>query len=595
MLKDCIEIFKKSRSEYLSKSNEHNKITFITDDYPLSYGSYILVDDKTGKIKKYLEVRKDSPKDTEYRYFANLDYLSSLIDMNKPIDMKKVIHSNNIYSFFIKKDSLEDKLKKERIDDYYSNLLNPTLKYKNDKKKLDLYLEIEKRLGKVNADDVVYIKSWIEDNILNKNIADINSRLKEELDIDDSLKADKSYLKIFFDFPLENFEKECEKYTIPNIYNKNDFNVEIDNVIYGLPNNNINLNSKKVFLKNMSRKNNEPYLIDSSEVLEQKYFFDYLMSFLGRRENNIYLSFEDGINGYKEFPEKSKSGYFLRVNKGKNEPEIVDLELLKEKELNIKINNRDLFNLPYKGEIPDYYKNITNENILQKLINDIFYENCLSTNYFNSIKDINLPKFVVISKDLLGQSKNMWEDLFFKKNETLLKANFEKVGLKIIKNTILNNKTIKPYEFKACEQFSLYISICKYIFNREEDMKVIANDIFDSLSEKINSNITKEINSDEEYFIAVGQLAKYFISLSKSAEKKHSLINPIINCKTPQRLKDELQKLFKKYNYRIDLNSKRFNNLYGMILAYDCTSKINEKYLMLGYLFNSLIYFKEEN
>lgn len=126
-------------------------------------------------------------------------------------------------------------------------------------------------------------------------------------------------------------------------------------------------------------------------------------------------------------------------------------------------------------------------------------------------------------------------------------------------------------------------------------MKVIANNIFDSLSEKINSNITKEINSDEEYFMAAGQLAKYFISLSKSAEKKHSLINPIINCKNPQRLKDELQKLFKKYNYRIDSNSKRFNNLYGMILAYDCTSKINEKYLMLGYLFNSLIYFKEEN
>lgn len=594
MLKDCIEIFKKTRSEYLSKSNEHNKITFITDDYPLSYGSYILVDDKTGKIKKYLEVRKDSPKDTEYRYFANLDYLSSLIDMNKPIDMKKVIHSNNIYSFFIKKDSLEDKLKKERIDDYYSNLLNPNSKYKNDKKKLNLYLEIEKRLGKVNVDDVVYIKSWIEDNILNKNISDINNRLKEDLDIDDSLKADKSYLKIFFDFPLENFEKECEKYTIPNIYNKNDFNVEIDNVIYGLPNNNINLNSKKVFLKNMSRKNTEPYLIDSSEVLDQKYFFDYLMSFLGRRENNIYLSFEGEINGYKEFPEKSKSGYFLRVNKG-TEPEIVDLELLKEKELNIKINNRDLFNLPYKGDIPDYYKTITNENVLQKLINDIFYENCLTTNYFNSLKDITLPKHVVISKDLLGQSKNIWEDLFFKKNETLLKANFEKVGLKIIKNTILNNKTIKPYEFKACEQFSLYISICKYIFNREEDMKVIANNIFDSLSEKINSNITKEINSDEEYFMAAGQLAKYFISLSKSAEKKHSLINPIINCKNPQKLKDELQKLFKKYNYRIDSNSKRFNNLYGMILAYDCTSKINEKYLMLGYLFNSLIYFKEEN
>lgn len=594
MLKDCIEIFIKSRSQYLKKNKDCNKITFITDEYPLNYGSYLLIDKKTKKIKKYLEVNKDSPKDNIYKYFANLDYLSSLIDMNKPIDMKKIIHSNNIYSFFIKKDSLEDKLKKERIDDYYSNLLNPNLKYKNDKKKLNLYLEIEKKLGKVNFDDVVHIKSWIENNILNKNIADINNRLKEDLDIDDSLKADKNYLKIFFDFPLENFEKECEKYIIPNIYNKNEFNIRINNITYGLPNNNITLNSNKIFLKNISRKNSTPYLINSDEALEQKYFFDYLKNFLGKHKNNIYLSFEDGINGYKEFPEKPKSGYFLRISKG-TEPEIIDLELIKENKLLININNVDIFNLPYKGEIPNYYKNITNEKNFQEIINDIFYENYLTINYFNSFKEIVLPEFSIITKSLLYQSKNIWEDLFFKKNETLLKANFEKVGLKIIKNTILNNKTIKPYEFKACEQFSLYISICKYIDNREEDMKVIANDIFNSLNEKINSNITKEINSDEEYFMAAGQLAKYFISLSKSAEKKHSLINPIINCKNPQKLKDELQKLFKKYNYRIDSNSKRFNNLYGMILAYDCTSKINEKYLMLGYLFNSLIYFKEEN
>lgn len=66
MLKDCIEIFIKSRSQYLKKNKDCNKITFITDEYPLNYGSYLLVDKKTKKIKKYLEVNKDSPKDNIY-------------------------------------------------------------------------------------------------------------------------------------------------------------------------------------------------------------------------------------------------------------------------------------------------------------------------------------------------------------------------------------------------------------------------------------------------------------------------------------------------------------------------------------------------
>lgn len=122
----------------------------------------------------------------------------------------------------------------------------------------------------------------------------------------------------------------------------------------------------------------------------------------------------------------------------------------------------------------------------------------------------------------------------------------------------------------------------------------IANDLFQKLNKKINSETTQKIESDEEYFMAIGQLAKYFISLNKSSDKNHSLINPIINAKSTDKIESELQKLFKKYNYAINSNSKRFNNLYAIVLGYKTCSKVNEKYLMLGYLFNSVIYFKEE-
>ena len=61
--------------------------------------------------------------------------------MNKPIDGKKVIHSNNYLSFFIKKENLQPnykvdaKLTEEIIDKYYDILLDPRLKYKDREKK----------------------------------------------------------------------------------------------------------------------------------------------------------------------------------------------------------------------------------------------------------------------------------------------------------------------------------------------------------------------------------------------------------------------------------------------------------------------------
>ncbi|MGL5050427.1 MAG: hypothetical protein ACRC6E_07315, partial [Fusobacteriaceae bacterium] len=192
MLKDCIEIFKSDRENYLSKSETHDEISFITDRYSLSLGSYILVDTDTKKITKRLEVTKDSKKDdkkdADYEFFASLDYLSKLLSMNKPIDPKKVIHSNNVYSFFLKKESFKDKLTKERVEAYYSILKNPKTKYKNNKKDLAIYNDFENEFGVVSEEKVNTIQEWILENLLESNIF-------ETLD---GLKLDKSYLKIFF-------------------------------------------------------------------------------------------------------------------------------------------------------------------------------------------------------------------------------------------------------------------------------------------------------------------------------------------------------------------------------------------------------------
>lgn len=570
MLKDCIDMFYSIYDE--------KKENYILDDYYLTEGTYLLVNDN-GDIEKELKVTKKNNDKTydSYDEFAEMDYLSKLIDMNKPIDPKKIIHSNNYLSFFIKKDSINKKLTEEIIDTYYDILLNPVKKYEKDKSKRVMYEEVEKISGKANKDKLEKNKAWIKEHI--KNL------ISEE-------NKEKNYLKIFFKAKPEEYRRENRKYVIPNIYNSTQYNIDINGITYGLPNDNMGLNAKKPYLENKSRKNTLPYLISTEEVSKQKKFFDYLMNNANQGKNNVYIN-ENKIKCLPkgEFLEEDFNGYFMRIQKGK-ELEIHDFDNIVGMRFKIK-------NLKIKMVIPiDYskikeslkYGRIENMKDLEANINSVFFNKFLSGNYFSEPKDIRLNDFRV--KENLLIYREAFFAWFYKGNPSVIKQSFDKLTISLIKNSIVNG-----YLVKAKEQYNLRVGILEY-FKGVENMADVMTDISNKMREKINSNKTIKIESDSEYYFAVGQMASYLISLNKSSKKMHSLINPILNCKSNDRLKDEILKLFKKYNYAIKKDNKRFNNLGSMILGYKPEGKLDESVLIDGYLYNNLIYEKnkkEEN
>lgn len=565
MLKECLEIFKK---EYEKKGEG-----YITDRYTLPDASYILVDED-GNIEYNIDVNKkmDDKIGTTYDYFAQRDYLSKLVDMNKPMDPAKIIHSNNYLSFFVKKENLKiveatgkRKLTNEIIDKYYDFLSEPREKYNKDKKKKEMYESIEKKYGKADVSEIERNRIWIKDNIFS---------------ILEKVKDDKNYVKIFFKKDLDTYKKESEKYIIPSIYNSNDYNILTDNGIIGFPNDNMGANTKKPYLKNRSRKNAIPYLISSDEVLLQKKFFDLLMNYACEGDRNIYVA--DGW--IKNKPKDNFTGYFLRIQKGK-EVEIHDFDVItgfKQKiegltvELVIPINYLKLKQSLEYGSIKDI-------SILEKNISDVFFNKFLVNNYFMDAKDIKLNDFKV--KEMLLKSRKAFFNLFYKGNSSTIKNIFEKISLELVKNSICNG-----YFVKAVEQFNFRCALIKYFKGGEDNMADMLGKLVQGLREKVNGKTTGEIQSDEEYYFGVGQLASYLISLNKSNKKMHSLINPILNCKSDERLKQEIKKLFKKYNYTIQTCNKRFNNLFAMLLSYKTEGKIKSDILIAGYLYSNLIY-----
>ena len=592
MLKDCIEIFARE----LEKTEEQfgNREKFILDSYIPADGDYIVVQkDGTLKSRSFKLDKKTrtlngmisgSQLDDDIKFY---DYHSRLVSKDKPQDPKKAIHSNNYLSFWIKWNKLDNmELVMQAIDRYYDVLKNPKAKYKNiyDAK---MYDYIAEKVGDVDQEKLEYSRNWIKQNIF--KLKDMGIEL-----------TGKNYLKIFFEDDKELYVREEQRYLITKLFNKNDYSTEIDGQILGPPNDNLTLNPKKPYMEHKTIKIMVPYLLTTQNALVQRMFFDYLMNEANKGNTNLFFDNsvldskynKSGITALKngEFIEGDFSGFFLQTivvctQKGDILIEIEHQDTIVDYKYNL--YKPFVYSNVLEDDVTDeQYRKYGNKKELLAVINEVLFSKWLSGNFFSDeeqIKKINidsiLKKNIFLSRDAIfawlykGQSKGI---------ESILHL----VSISIIKSSITNG-----YIGKAVKQFNLMKSLDVYFGGndmKEEKDRYI--NIRSNLRSKINQDGDSQIESESEYYYAVGQLVRYYISLNKSKDKNHSLANPFIYVANEGVLKKRLEQLFKKYNYAIKINYNRYNKLYAMIIAYMTEGKVNSEDIIAGYLSDNLIY-----
>lgn len=580
MIQECLDVFRHELDVYGPR--------LILDSYIPADGTYLIVAED-GSIKENEEIRLDKKTNTLVSEPSCLsllrfyDYHSRLISMNKPMDTKKVIHSNNYLSFWVKKDSIvSGKLTEAIIDGYYDILKNPLeKKYKKSKEAGKIYGMFEASEGVPSEEKIEQKKIWIKEHVFALgNVADLGR---------------KDYLKIFFEEDKALYVKEGRRYFLPNIYNSNDYNIEIENVIYGLPDNNLGMNAKKPLLSIKTRKYPAPYLLDGDAVMFQKQFFDYLMNFAAARKYNIYVDTSvRKIYGYVngQAPESVESGYYFRIKKGKNEAEIQNQDNL--------TNYRQMMETPfdfrpvvgaeyvrhpeYRAKYQRYYKRTE----LGGLINEVFFSSYLAGNYSLdvseiSINDETLKQNVIMAKDAIF-------DWVYKGIDRGFQRVLEKASLNLIKGNLL-----KGYRERVLWQLDLRYSFRQYFSEGGEiHMAETISGVREALKRKIRAKETIPLENDEEYFYAVGQLAAFLISLNRAKDRKQSLLNPFLNAKSDEMIKTRILQLYKKYNYTISDYDRRVKNLLALVEGYVPNGKINQEEIILGYACDNLMYTKEE-
>lgn len=558
MLKDCIEIFEKEIEKYKLQNPDGDEISFITDNYSLTAGTYYLLDIETGEVKETLEVGKSDDNNTTdlYRKFAKLEYVSMYIDSNKAVGDKNIF-SNNIYSFIVKKENITEKINDDIIEGYFTKIIQFKETTDSDKKKL--YIEYEKQHGKTDS------------SLAEKSQTAVKNFFKTY-----NPENQKGRLALFFDVDFEEYKKESNRYLLANIYNANKYNYIKNNLIFGLSNNNMGLNEKKTYLKNKSRKSELPYAVSQTNIMLQKLFFDDIKNKIRQKENNITKTSVEAQN--------QTVNYYMHLISENGEPIIDDYSLISNNEevyirQNNYLNNKDNYE----------YENVSKIRFFDE-INKHLYNFKLKNNIYK--KDIEDKKYPRLAQNI-KRSNSAWGDWLFKNNEEPIKAILNEVCISRVLDTFIEPDDKQNWNILsniAALRFNIFYSLKNHFLEKEIKEMSDENEfmqIYNKLKEKINSNTTQTFENNKEAFFAMGQIEYYLIY--KQKEPKHDEAIPFLTSFYSKKAKNEILKLFRIRAYDIPMKWLQFNNLYAMIQEYNYPKKFEIENVLAGYLHNCVL------
>lgn len=572
MIYDLLEVFRK---EYEVKGDK-----LILDNYILKDGLYIKVNDDESmeyfifSNDKKQETKENCFKDLDgsiqknaYAWFKERDYYSVYLNSNKSFYDKK-IHNVNYLSFFVKVESFNEKSDKKldinSIKGQYEALCNYK-KFKKPKEK-EILKEYQKDLcNRFRRKDVIKKYRFIEENI--QKIALLATE-----------KNVINYIKIFFEAPIDQYQKESEIYYAIKIFNNIDFSYKINESTYGLSDSNLGMggglnDSKKPFFQLKTRKLLLPFMLLKDDAILVKKFFDWLK--------------------FQDYQNKTPLGSQFFINRDFKEKDIVtDFDYLPIKiekfENSIYLKNHLLIT---KNKILVDDDTIDKLSQLEAIVDDVLYNNQLIYNYYNDVYNKLDKSFA----NLIYITRNAMINYFKKYDEKEFYQVIKKYGTAFVIEH-LRQKDEKKYffsELKAKESLNLIQSLKQH--KGEKVMDILSME--KKIVERLETSDYSDLNN-EEFFYLCGQVASYLLSKKNQHEKMHDLVEPFLRANNAQKLKKEIEFAFFQYNHAIHFNAKKINNAITLIEAYKGEEKLSYfvDSFLIGYLSNTYIFkSKEEN
>jgi len=600
MIKDLVVGFQHAQQQFPS---------IVHDNYKLKEGVYIRLNlEQTWEEQSptfeenhlIIRVKEDAPHNVELlEWFKRRDYYSSLVSMNKSVDTKKQVHSNNPFSLFVKREvflgekqgtktTLAENINRyllatdvEQVRQKWLELI-PNEKRNGgkgkSKEKADLALEglpegLQFFRMSQYAEALAYVNSperhqcnerimqWYADNLaqLTKYITELPF---------------KNYVKIFFALhsPAASNYPACEQlyafeyllYTVPKIYNCNDYNQIVSKEIVGLPSFDMTMNSKKPFMEHKTMRIEAPDRVSLQQAILVKEATEWLATQPKYSTNT--LGYE---SGFAPSSEDSPEGTFHVYMDGKynelygfeNVPFPPTLSFNVEWLNTLQVKDRD-GNLKYYGMIHD-------AEALQKAISGRFFRGRMNGSFVLNEPDVKTKEFTAIMVAMFLQSRQAFHDWLYKGTTLSLRPIFAKVTLRLLEEQLIHVETSRMADL--ADAFNLRLSI-ESLIDEEEGGKRNMADRIEKTVAILRAKLTGEgmavCSNDDEFYFMTGQLAYYLLKQSKAEKKTGEMYEPFLRAKNGQHLKKRLEDAYMLYKHEISLSYRKFNHAFSMVMGY---------------------------
>ena len=565
MIYDVLEAFRK---EYEAKGDK-----LILDNYQLKDGLYVIIDENQKsecfvyKFEKGIENKELSLKDLagnrkkdKYSDLAQKDYYSGYLNSNKSFYDKK-IHNVNYLSFFVKVESFISKEAKKLLD------LNSI------KTQFEAFVDYAKFTKKEEKEILKNYKETFQDEerkykIL-QNYQFIIDNIQKFVEIAQK-KGVTNYIKVFFEAPIEEYQKESEIYYAIKIFNDITYSVNIGDDVYGLSDSNMGLNAKKPYLEHKTKKTIAPFMVNNIDALMVKRFFDWLK--------------------FQQYKNKYPNGGQFFINRDYKEKDLItDFDYLP-----IAIDKFD-DSIYFKNHLQVFENKqlidddtIDSLRALEQIVDEIFYNHQLISNYFGDVYNKLDKSFA----NLIYITRNAMINYFKKYDERAFYTVIEKNGTDFVLEHLRHNR-----ELMAKKSLNLKLSLQQhYMKNKPHGEKIM--DIKATQTKMIDKLENSDYGSLEtqDFFYLCGQVVKYLLSQSEAHEKTADMLEPFLRANNSQKLKHDIEFVFFKYKHKISLDHLKFNNAMSLIMAHEGEEKLSKSMddFLVGVLSQNLFFIKKE-
>lgn len=575
-----------------------NKV--VLDTYKMQDGIYFLVK-KDDTIEKLI-VEKGEPDNSElYEDLKEKDFYSKCLNSNKALDTKyeekidnvkyntmKKIFSNNIYTLFFKNESCTD---------FTNDLKSEAIPTNIFEKGIIKYYESLKNLGKSKEEIGIINDGYTDEEIeiYKEKMIYIFKTIGKKLTDEEKLKK-ATWIKVFIDNSNEEYERVSNFYIRTKLFNTNKNNIKQHGDIFGANNYNFGCNSKKPYLelKTTPFKVGSLVSIRDIDVMNKIYLWLYNN---GINESVLKLPVDWEFKGIPQSEQNisNKDLFILKVNGNNGVAKIEDFDYKSS-------FNTEIRPFTCKDYMRHKENDFTTSNIygLEWYTNNTWISNTSKDNKRNYIRESyydfekkKISKSLIANwkKELLQKYSQAFFYLFQREERNIFLQNLDNIASEVVERTLVDDLNLGiKFTNNSKRAMNLWIAFKDYFNEKGESEEMKLNNI----QEKCKTIVLEgnNIETDEEYYFLMGQVAYYLLSRSKASKLTQDVTEPFIKAANITVLKKELRDLYEKYNYDIYLKDKRFNNVFSQILVQDPESEVrkNKNIILAGMLSNNLFY-----